>query len=371
MGKKIIMSVVSDLVTDQRVHRSASTLQAIGYEVLLVGRQKKDSLPMDPRPYNVKRFKLPFEKGFLFYASYNIRLFIFLLFNKADILHANDLDTLLPNVLIAQWRKIPLVYDSHEYFTGVPEIQERPLVKSTWEKVEKYCIPHVSSMYTVNKSIADLYTAQYKIPVGIVRNIPPFVPVPPTNRTAMGLPTDKFIIIIQGSGINRDRGAEEAVAAMQWVEGALLLIVGSGDVLGELKELVINQRLTEKVYFVGKVPYAELKKYTACSDLGLAVDKNTNINYQFSLPNKLFDYINAQVPILASRLTEIERIIKENHIGTFIESHDPQHIASKINEIIQDKSTYLTWKQNLQQIEGKYTWEKEQEEVLKQYGKLT
>src|SRR5436853_2609137 len=117
---RIIVSVVSDLVTDQRVHRTATSLHKKGCDVVLVGRRKKDSADVS-RDYKTVRFRLWWEKGALFYASYNLRLFFFLLFTKSDALVANDLDTLLPNFLISKLKGSKLYYDSHEYFTEVPE----------------------------------------------------------------------------------------------------------------------------------------------------------------------------------------------------------------------------------------------------------
>ena len=96
---QIIASVTTDLVTDQRVHKISSSLVKQGFEVLVVGRQMKKSMAMSPREYRTKRFRLWFEKGPLFYASYNFRLFWFLLFSKTDILIANDLDTLLAYIV--------------------------------------------------------------------------------------------------------------------------------------------------------------------------------------------------------------------------------------------------------------------------------
>ena len=102
--KRIIVSVTNDLVTDQRVDKTCDVLTEIGFEVILVGRKLKNSLPIH-RKYSTKRFRLVFNKGILFYAEYNTRLFLFLLFSRKSFLFSNDLDTLLPNYLISKIQK--------------------------------------------------------------------------------------------------------------------------------------------------------------------------------------------------------------------------------------------------------------------------
>jgi glycosyltransferase involved in cell wall biosynthesis len=368
--KRVIVSVINDLSTDQRVHKTCTTLHQLGFDVVLVGRKQRASLPLSAREYKTKRMFLLFEKGPLFYAEYQFRLFLFLLFHKADILVSNDLDTLLPNYIASKLKSAELVYDTHELFCEVPELQRNQLKKKIWKRIEQFIFPKLKHVFTVNTSIAQLYGNEYKVQVNVVRNVPHLTKQnnsTSSSKSELGLPNDKKIIVLQGAGINMDRGAEEAVEAMQFVTDAVLLIIGSGDVLDKLKQMVQALQLTDKVKFIGKVPLEKLLQYTQHADLGLTLDKDTNVNYRYSLPNKLFDYIQSGVPVLASDLVEIKNIITQYTIGICIEQHTPKHIAGKINQILEDTETLQLWKKNTKIAAADLNWELEERVLIAVY----
>lgn len=362
-NKRIIVSVTNDLTADHRVHKVATSLIKFGYDVLLVGRKLKESLPVN-REYRTKRFRLLFSKSVLFYAEYNIRLFFFLLFRKADIFLSNDLDTLLPNVIAAKIRKKKLVYDSHEYFTEVPELVNRKKIKKIWEKIEKYCLPRVKYSYTVCQSVADIYNKKYGIDMKVVRNIPGC-----TEKKNISEPeimselNNKKIILYQGS-VNIGRGIEYVIEAVKYIDNAVFLIIGDGDIKKMLQQKVRDSGLKDKVIFKGKIPFKQVFAYTKKADIGLSTEENLGLNYYYSLPNKLFDYIRANVPVLVSRLPEIERIVNKYEIGCFIENHNPEHIAEKIKYMLQSPEKIRFWKENLKKASKDLCWENE-EKILK------
>ncbi|MFK5856555.1 MAG: glycosyltransferase [Bacteroidota bacterium] len=370
MRKKVIVSVINDLVTDQRVNKVCQTLLSLNCDVVLVGRQMRNSPELDSRDYRMHRMKLIFETGPIFYAEFNLRLFFYLLFHKSDMLISNDLDTLLPNHLIKKIKNIPLIYDSHEYFTEVPELVNRKHVQSIWKYIERKLFPKQTDIITVNDSIANLFENDYGIRPHVVRNIPRRKQsIEVISKKLLGLPEDKFILILQGAGINVHRGSEELVEAMQFVHNAVLLIVGGGDVIDTLKSMVRKYNLDQKVIFKPRVPYRDLMQYTAVADLGLTLDKSTNLNYKFSLPNKLFDYIQAGIPILSSPLPEIQKIIKKYDVGDFISDYNPEHIAQKINEMLSKPFLMDNWKKNCKFAAAELTWENEEKVLIEIYSK--
>lgn len=371
MKKRIIVSVTNDLYTDQRVAKVCSFLVDEGFDVTLVGRLLPNSHPMPELPYETKRMKLWFKKGPFFYAEYNLRLFLFLLFRRADVLLANDLDTLLANYCASCLKpKVDLVYDSHEYFTEVPELQGRK-AKKIWETIEGWIFPKLKHIYTVNQSIADLYRQKYDKTLRVVRNISPlWKPEQISSKEELGLPTDKLLIIIQGAGINVDRGAEEAVEAMVGIDQAYLIFVGDGDVILSLKNRVNKLNLADKVLFYGKKPYQTLLQYTYHSSIGLTLDKDSNLNYKYSLPNKIFDYIHTNTAIIATDLVEIKRVVETNNVGIILPELTVENLRNTIQSLLDDSEKLASLQANCNAVKEKLCWENEELVLRKIYRPL-
>jgi Glycosyltransferase len=355
--KTVIVCVTNDLVTDQRVHKTCTTFVNCGFNVIETGRLLKNSVPLNFN-YKTRRVKHCFNTHFLFYAEYNIRLFFYLIFKRFDLVFANDLDTLPAAFFVAKIKNKPLIYDSHELFSQLPEIVNRPKVKNVWLKIEKYLLPKVKHSITVCQSIADYYKKLYNIDMQVVRNIPYYkygkIEVEKFSFT------NKKIILYQGA-LNVGRGLEWAIDAMKYVDDAALVIVGTGDVEKQIKQQVIDSKLSDKVFFTGQILPKDLARYTASASIGLCLLENRGLSYYYALPNRIFDFIHAGVPVLASNFPEMQNIINTYHTGVLIENNDPKYIAENINNMLETKFEQSVFEQAAKEL----CWENEEKTLLK------
>jgi glycosyltransferase involved in cell wall biosynthesis len=359
--KKVSLSVINDLVTDNRVHKVAVSLQKMGFEPVLIGRLLPESRPVE-RDYQTHRMKLLFRKGPMFYFGYNFRLFFHLLKSKIDVFVANDLDTLPANYLASRIKRKPLVYDSHEYFTEVPELIGRPIVRSIWTGLEKLLVPRVDAAYTVCDSIAEVYHDLYKVDFKVVRNLPVCLATenithPMTSSHRM---SNRSKVILYQGALNLGRGVEAAIRAMQFLDGAELWLAGDGDITNQLKELVAELQLESKVKFLGRLPLHQLHEVTCQADLGISLEEDLGLNYRFALPNKLFDYIQAGVPVLVSNLPEMRHIVEHYQIGAIAETHQRKDLAELMKIALFDQEKRRIWKQNLPVAASELCWENEE-----------
>jgi len=359
--KRIVISVTNDLTTDQRVEKTCEALSEIGYDVVLVGRKLKTSLPIQ-KNYKTVRFRLLFNKGFLFYAEFNIRLFIFLLFTKKNLLFSNDLDTLLPNYLLSLLQQKTLVFDSHELFSEIPELVTKPRIKNFWLYLEKKLIPKLKNVITVSNSIKNHYLNLYGVSATVVRNIPKIQKIEPKE---FDVNTDEKKIILYQGAVNIGRGIELMIDTMPLLDKYLFIVIGDGDILKELKEKVKLQNLNNKVKFLGKKSPEELKKLTLSASIGMSLEEDLGLNYRYALPNKVFDYLHANIPVIIADLPEMRALIEKYSIGEILTERSPEVLAKIIKQM-----TTKSYKKELAMAKEKLNWSKEKKKLTSIFFKL-
>ncbi len=368
--KNITITVINDLLTDNRVLKTAEYLADKGYRVKIFGRRlQKDYPPFSSKTnITVKRFKLPVNKGKLFYLYYNFILFFALIFTRKDILLTVDLDTLLPNFLVSHFQNKKLVYDSHELFTEVPELIDRPKTKKIWLKLEAWFLPKLKYCYTVSPSIAKEYKNRYGTEFKVIRNLPYYEKVKniPDNFKLDHISQKGKILLYQGA-LNKGRGIELMIKTMALLDGFTLVIAGSGDLGNELKKLAAELNvLDQNVFFLGRIPANELKYITVQAYLGLSLEEESGLNYKYALPNKLFDYIMAEVPQIVSPLPEMKKIVGKYKTGILLTKHNKETLKNTILSITAVQ--YNEMKKNCEIASKELNWENETKKLEKYFS---
>lgn len=362
-NKKIFVALTNDVSTDYRVHKICNYLISKKYDVVVYGRVLPNTIKVK-RDYKIVRKKHFFNNNFLFYAEFNLRLFFYLIFKKFDYILSNDLDTLPACFFASKIKTTELVYDSHELFSEGPELQGRKFVQGFWRILEDFFLPKVKKAYTVSQSIVEFYDDKYQNKMGLIRNIPLKKDILEVEEVAF--PTTNKTILYQGV-LNPGRGLKPMIKALKFIDDLDLIIIGYGKVEEELKAFVVKEKMTERVHFLGRIARDKLFNYTKKATLGMVLEEPLGLSFQYSLPNKLFDYIHAGIPIVAGNLPEISRIIKEHKVGVLVDDYQPKTIAKVIKNLLNDALLLLEIKENQQKAKEVLCWEKESEKLDKYF----
>lgn len=343
------------------MQRICGSLADAGYDVILVGRKLKTSLPLSKKNYHQQRIKCWINRGKLFYSEFNIRLFFLLLFKKTDCICAIDLDTILPCYYISKLKGVKRVYDAHEYFSQLDEVVSRPKIYRFWHRIEKRMIPKFKNGYTVCDSLAEVFKKNYDTNYKVVRNVPMLVEAGEQMKP-------ENVILYQGA-VNKGRGLNNLALAMKSIN-AKLWVCGNGNYMEEMRSVVQANDLSEKVIFFGMIPPSELKKRTSQAYIAINPFERTGLNQYLSLSNKFFDYIHADIPQVTMNYPEYKKINDQFKIAELIDDVDPETISKGINKLFNDKELYFQLKQNCLKAKQELNWQKEKDNLLNLYKEL-
>jgi glycosyltransferase involved in cell wall biosynthesis len=289
---------------------------------------------------------------------------------RLDVIQCNDLETLPVGLLLKRIRKVSLVYVSEELNTEIVGLN--PISKGIWKAVEAFCIRAADAVFTINESISLWLSEKYRIPrPEILHNVPYRHKVPERKnlRKMFGIPPDTKLLLYQGS-MHPSRGVLTILRILPRIQNAALIIIGDEY---QYRELLSRHRTTvpENVHVIPFVPYQELPAYTAGADLGLYLLENSCLNYYYSLPNKLFEYLSAGLPVVASDFPEHRRLVAGYHCGVLVDEKSDEDVIGKINRLIQDGRAYREMSRNARRITQEiFNWEEEEKKLIAVYRRL-
>jgi hypothetical protein len=383
VAPRLLFAVTTDLSYDQRMQRICGSLARAGYQVELVGWERKSSPLLTPQLYGQHRLRGWFQRGKLFYLEYNLRLLCYLLRQRADAWACADLDAALPTWARARLGGQPFVYDAHELFTEVPEVVTRPRVQRLWQWVENFIVPRARLCYTVGPALARLFEQRHAgSRFAVVRNVPIsneqvitrsneqlLTTQHPAPDPQPSLPT----LLYQGA-LNVGRGLAELLEAMPLVP-ARLIICGEGDLSAALRAQAARLGLlaSGQVEFKGYVLPADLRQLTAQATVGIMLLENTGLSYYYSLANKFFDYVQAGIPQLCIAFPEYRALNQQHEVAALVPDLAPATLAAALARLLpsgQPGAYYQRLAENCRRARPEWSWQEEEKVLVSLYRNL-
>ncbi|RYD57184.1 MAG: glycosyltransferase [Sphingobacteriales bacterium] len=342
--------------------RICTSLVNAGYDVTLIGFERKTSKPLAERSFKQIRIPIIAEQGKLLYADYWRKLFFKLISGGYDVMCAIDLDTIMPVYFASALKGTKRVYDAHELFTELKEVVTRPPVYKMWSWIERFAVPKFPVGYTIGPCYADEFRKKYGVNYKVVRNATVLKPFSKPESTAP-------YILYQG-WVNEGRCFEELIPAMQYVDMPLV-ICGEGNFYKQAKELAAQYNVTHKIDFKGYVPPDKLADYTKTAYIGITLFDAASKSNVLSMANRFFDYMHHGVPQLCMNFPEYQNVNKEYEVACLIDyPASPEDIGAALNKMITDIAYHSRMRENCLLAREKYCWQEEEKTLLSVYKEL-
>jgi glycosyltransferase involved in cell wall biosynthesis len=369
---KIISLLVTNFKNDNRVYRMAKTLSQNGFPTTVVAWKKGDVLAQENfNGIEVERVTVKSDRwkrtnillGAIQYFEFALR--VVSRYRKVDAWHCNDYEAYIIGVFAKATRpKLKLIYDCHE-------LESHRNGKGTFMRfairtLEKLFIPWAELVITVSPSIQEFYKKKYNLPfVALIRNLPNEMQVVHSNtlREKLRLDKNQMVFLYQGM-LAKGRGIEVLLNAFEarQTTDAVIVFMGFGALKEEIEEFASRN---ENIFFVPAVSYAEIPLYSGSADVGVNSVEPTCLSYKFSLPNKLFEYIQSEIPVLTNPLPDCVALVNEYKVGRVIPTWNLESINEVVSDVLkEDLSLYIP---HLKAAKKILNWEVEEQVLISAY----
>ncbi len=374
---KICMLVTNSVRKDPRVRKEALTAYNAGHDVTVIGikDQNYDPAFIEEVPYKIiliesiknthKRFTPGwFITGVTKARKYNRRFIEEILKIGPDLIHSNDYDTLSAGFQASNKCRAKLVYDSHEVATGSILAEKYKIVKSYISHREGRIIRRAYAVISVSNAAADYLSKLYNIKrPNVITNCPPYF-----ELSDKGAKNDNFEILYQGI-MSYGRGYEEFIQSAKYSDKEISFVIrGYGETKDELRKLAKDEGVADRVEFVDPVEISELITAASQSSVGVVLTRPICVNYNMTVSNKIFEYIQAELPVILSNVPEHVYLNEKYKIGLIIDDVEPKEIAKAVNSLYRNSELYAQLKENVRKAKRELSWETFEEKLLRIYS---
>lgn len=283
-----------------------------------------------------------------------------------DLFIASDLYSLPAAASGARAMKKPLIYDSRELYRSIAALHRRPITQRFWNAVERYSLRFATAITTVNESIADILRTSYSsIPVTVIHNYPMLRDFTPSTvfRTRLGIDPTRPILLSLG-GMQEGRGAFALLDAMKRLPQCALVFLGDGPLKEKIQLRASGLEMNDRVFVLDAVPSSAVLEYASSADVGCCLIEEQGESYHFALPNKLFEYIAAGLPVVASDLPEIRRVVNDSGVGVLVRPGDAASIADGVHRLLHDRTFADRCRESCTHARTVFNWSREREKLV-------
>jgi len=361
LNKKVLITFLGNINYDTRCNNLYNTLKVNGFDVRFTGF---DWLTKNFKPVQGDITIHKLQKGFLslsFYLKFIWHIKHALFSSRASILFAEDIYTLPFVVIFGKLKRVKIFYDSRELFGYLAGLNERKFLQSFWKTVEKLFIKHANHIITTGSIDSDVLKEMYGVTNTIVlRNLPNFYkPAQKTDlRNQLEISSDKKILLYQGV-ILKGRGIEKIFDILPDIPEFVFVLIGGGEFEKYYEKLAVDRKVIDQVFFIGKFSQEDLPKLTPSADVGIALIENISKSYYYALPNKLFEYIMAEVPVVVSNLPQMKEIVDKFNVGFAVDPNNKDELITALKNLTSDEVQYKEFKQNCKIASEALNWENE------------
>lgn len=293
---------------------------------------------------------------------------------KADVFHCHDLNTVYIGYKLAKKQQKIYIYDSHELYA----YRNRPylplkLVQQVEEAFESKMTQQAAAVITVSRSIADHLQRAYQIPrPSLIMNAPSRKKAPKGGtqalRNELKIPAAYRILLYSG-GITFGRGLENVIKSLRNQADLCFVMMGYGQdaYKRHLERIAFQYKVADRTKFFGPVPPEDVTAYAGSADIGIAPIENVCLSYYYCAPNKVFEYIQGGLPVVASNFPDLNRIVQQNGIGVTCDIAKPDRISDAVAEL---RANFQLYSDNVKKVGNKYCWENEEIKLMDLYGEL-
>ncbi len=378
----VVMLVRNPYTHDSRVEKEAATLCGAGYSVTVVADAAPGLPLVEERAGTTVRRVM--RRGpripAISFLAHELRLARVLRRLRPDALHAHDSNALVPVALASRGSGAPFVYDAHDLWLHRPRRQRSVLYhraqNAYYALIERLAVPRARATLTVSPPIARHLAGRYRL--GRVDLVPNYPDRPGVDRTLdlrqlsglEGLSSDTRIVLYLG-GLMGGRGIESLVRAVALVEGVHLVLLGAGHLADDLVALAASTGVGDRVHLAGPVPPDEVVAYARSADVGVSPIVPSCLNYAYSLPNKLFQYMAAAIPVVASDFPQVRDVVVRSGAGLVVDTTDPLAIAQGLRRVLRDpEAAAAMGAKGRTAVEREYNWSTSATALLEAYGRI-